>query len=421
VAKNADLAFDYFNKAMLKGVHEAGLDVGRCYENGVGVERDRNKAIVYYAINGTKKSYSELKRIGSTSVRAAIIASKNNMWWQCASIVESNALSHMEYCKKMGYDVDECVKLMGIVGDCYFEGKGRKQDYTEAIKYYKIGAETKFHVDAHSLRQLAECYEKGLGCVADSSKAEELRKMASIEDESNEFSKHSLVEELWTKYSNNKIVRENVDNIVMLVTLYDAATSWHHPWPPQEKTSEFRMGSGEVHHVSLEQGQHLYETVSSTNRQLKHVLTGKLAVTNKRFVFIAGDKLKSIPFREIERFSSNWLCGREGTITLSIKDRARSLVLRVCDAMYLSVIYWYYNSSEFRQKFDKHTAYDVFDLRRHELARWLYSKAEPGIDALMQKQNVPSVSSPGNSGTGCCVPFIVMIGAAIWLAKMCIC
>jgi TPR repeat protein len=41
------------------------------------------------------------------------------------------------------------------LGDCYYEGKGVKQDYKLAVKYYQLAADREF---AYAQNNLGKCY-----------------------------------------------------------------------------------------------------------------------------------------------------------------------------------------------------------------------------------------------------------------------
>lgn len=93
--------------------------LGKCYENGLGVEKDGNMAVILYS-------------------------------------------------KASNRGIDEATNAFG---DIYFEGKAVKQDYTKAMNAYKKAADRK---DPEGMNNLGICYLRGFGVQKDEKKAANL-------------------------------------------------------------------------------------------------------------------------------------------------------------------------------------------------------------------------------------------------------
>ena len=116
---NAEMAFQkYMVAASDYGRPEAQLEVARCYQNGIGVEKNAENAVVWY-----KKA-----------------AEQGNAEAQCA------------------------------LGTCYDDGIGTEKNEDEAVKLYKSAAEQEC---PEAQYKLGRCYFFGVGVERDENKAVE--------------------------------------------------------------------------------------------------------------------------------------------------------------------------------------------------------------------------------------------------------
>src|SRR5262249_44510959 len=108
VAKDDKEAVKWYRQAADKGHSAAMYNLARKYENGEGVEQDRAEALRWYrnaAALGDGDASKAVERLEPKKVDAAQVA----RWY--------------------------------ARGDNYYYGKGVKQDYTEAVKWYRRAAE----------------------------------------------------------------------------------------------------------------------------------------------------------------------------------------------------------------------------------------------------------------------------------------
>lgn len=155
VKKNPLKAFYYFSLASDNKDGESTWYLARCYENGVGLSPQLNKAFQNYV-----KAY------------------------------------------KLGY-----TPALTDIGNCYFDGKGVEQNYIEAVRYYKLAADSG---DINALYDLAEAYESGKGVEVNIQKALEFYKEAANK-------KHALAEyRLASMYEQGKGVEKDLEKASIL-------------------------------------------------------------------------------------------------------------------------------------------------------------------------------------------------------------
>lgn len=69
---------------------------------------------------------------------------------------------------------------MYLLGKCYEQGKGVKQDYAKARSLYEKAAQRTDHVGAPAMVYLGDMYAKGLGVVVDTAKAKAWYQKAAV-------------------------------------------------------------------------------------------------------------------------------------------------------------------------------------------------------------------------------------------------
>lgn len=164
-------SFEWFVKAAAAGSTCSQIEVGDMYANGKGVEKDIQKALEWY----TKAA--DAGETGALLKVADLYAEMSVSYYQKAA--SSGITKAMEKLAEQYYRAGDYVnagtwyrKLNDYghynlrVGNCYYELKC----YTEAIKYYHIGANNR---DAESLIALGKCYYLGHGVPMDKAKADE--------------------------------------------------------------------------------------------------------------------------------------------------------------------------------------------------------------------------------------------------------
>ena len=78
------------------------------------------------------------------------------------------------------------------LGDCYLEGKGVKQDYVEAVKWYRKSAE----LNTKGKIYLAVCYLQGIGVNQDYTEAVKLINRLNVFSPIHFFSYTDLLQQL---------------------------------------------------------------------------------------------------------------------------------------------------------------------------------------------------------------------------------
>ena len=144
-------------------------------------------------------------------------------------------------------------------------------------------------------------------------------------------------------------------------------------------STSFLLNSSDIVHYELPDTE-MYETVSSTNQKRRHVGTGTLLLTEKRIVFICGGSIKSIPFREMSTFSTDWL-PHKGWLRLSILKKARGISFLTSSPLLCGLVFWYYRDDTFREQIRQYCGIDKLDPRRHETVKLLLGKMTNSVNA----------------------------------------
>jgi len=173
---------------------------------------------------------------------------------------------------------------------------------------------------------------------------------------------------------------------------------------PIVRKSSLIPQQGEVIHERL-QNSSLYESISSSNTNLRFLGFGDLYITNKRFAFVFNSQVRSIPYRDIEVFTSDWVPD-SGRIRVSVSSRARVTEFQVANVLKASFYYSYYTDQAFAAEFKS-----AGDLRRKSLQRQslIDSLSAKAKDGYTRKASAKSEAVGQPDGTGCAMPF------AVWL------
>lgn len=194
--KNPELSFSLYSKAFELGVVQAGVEIGRCYANGYGTEKDEKKALEYYlkaAGRGIPSSFrlvAECFLFGKGTERNPLEAKK---WYEklvkhdyssygifptgddylflgiaCKLSAENKASfkKAFEYFQKSAAEGNP--NGINEVGECYFYGIGVKEDNNKAFEMFKKSADKDC---AFAYKNLGHCYSKGFGVKENKGKA----------------------------------------------------------------------------------------------------------------------------------------------------------------------------------------------------------------------------------------------------------
>lgn len=171
-----------------KGDADAQFSLGTCYSHGNGVEKDLRKAEYWWikAASQCDGKFSYQYRLGYYYFYGFVLSKKYEQavyWWK-RSAGNGNilALKSLATCYSNGYGVEidltrafDLYKKLATTGDkeyayivgmCYYEGKGVKQDFEVAVSWFLKSAShqrgiTRGNKDAQYM--LGYCFFNGIG------------------------------------------------------------------------------------------------------------------------------------------------------------------------------------------------------------------------------------------------------------------
>ena len=172
-AGNAEMAFqNYMVAASDYGHPEAQLKVARCYQNGVGVAKNAENAVVWYKKAAEQGNAEAQCALGECYYQAFGVEKneKEARRWYEAAATQGNAtaqymigrlyaeLSYNEAAVKWYTKAaeQECPEAQYELGDCYSYGIGVAKDLEQAFEWYKKAAEKDL---ALSQKNLGRIYE----------------------------------------------------------------------------------------------------------------------------------------------------------------------------------------------------------------------------------------------------------------------
>lgn len=162
--KNEESGFKFIKQAFDQDIEEAYGPIGRCYFHGVGVAKDRKKAMDIFAKGALDNNDAECQFLLSLCYGSRNGKNRDSdlefFWVKCAA--------------DQGH-----ASAINNLGDCYEKGRGVERDYAMALKYYLKAKELDAAIAWCSL---GECYEKGLGVEKDGKKAIEMYEEAIRRD-----------------------------------------------------------------------------------------------------------------------------------------------------------------------------------------------------------------------------------------------
>ena len=197
-------AFKLYSITAKKGMPEAQWLLAKCYEDGVGIEKNEKEAEYWYT-KSANQNYLEAEK----SLAALYSFSSNGLsddkkafyWYEkAANHGDSWAQYWLGEFYLDGKGVDESKVQAAVwfekaaisgfdcaierIGECYYYGEGVAQDYKKAIMWFEKIAETGWCNVNRARKHLVECYEKGLGVEKNEEKAKywQSKVMDEIED-----------------------------------------------------------------------------------------------------------------------------------------------------------------------------------------------------------------------------------------------
>lgn len=147
-------AFDYFMKAADAQNADAMDNLGNCYKNGDGVDKDIEKAAEWY-----RKS-AECGWLSGVYHYATCLRKGEG--------VEKDEKEALRWYMKAGASGHG--RSLNMLGSCAEKGHGMNEDPELAFEWYRLAAESG---DAESMNDLGRCYHNGYGCEENESLGDE--------------------------------------------------------------------------------------------------------------------------------------------------------------------------------------------------------------------------------------------------------
>ena len=188
VEKNLSEAVKWYRKAAEQGDAQAQFNLGVCYANGDGVEKNPTEAVKWWrkaAEQGVAQAQYNLGICYAFGKGVEKNPTEAVKWWRkAAEQGDAQAQYNLGNCYAFGDGVEknlsEAVKwwrkaaeqgdapAQCNLGICYAFGKGVEKNPTEAVKWYRKAAEQGF---ATAQYNLGICYYKGTGMIQNNIKA----------------------------------------------------------------------------------------------------------------------------------------------------------------------------------------------------------------------------------------------------------
>lgn len=158
--ENTEEGLKYFQLAAAQNGDAAGraqVRLGWCYQNGVGVKKDLQKALEYYQLAlgngfmGVQDPIDDIKK-HKTEPQAEVWATHG--YWCYEYLNYERAVEYYRKAADQGNDRGQYE-----LAKCYFYGNGVEQDYAKAVKYYRLA-----HKQGNSYVSGDEAYVFGQKC-----------------------------------------------------------------------------------------------------------------------------------------------------------------------------------------------------------------------------------------------------------------
>lgn len=182
IPEDKKAAFEWYLKAAEQKNPEAAYEVGRCYEEGEGVERDPKKAVTWYqqAAEGEEPFVEALVALGRCCQnRIGIEALKQDQEQKGqAKEVDYYSKRAVAYFIEAAKQEDDEAEYE--LGNCYEHGLGTPIDQKKAFACYHKAAELGH---AKAQLQLGLFLQNGIGCEANLTEAARWYEKASLQEE----------------------------------------------------------------------------------------------------------------------------------------------------------------------------------------------------------------------------------------------
>ena len=164
VNKDSEKAFMWFMKAAKQGYVKGQHNVGVCYYNGNGVDQNRNEAFLWFK-KAADQGYPNSEEVLGTC------------YFQGQGVEKDNTQGFKWYMKAANQGF---AKAQDKLARCYYYGRGVDKDYVQAAFWYRKAAEQNY---ALAQSGLGFCYYNGHGVEKDYSQAVNLFRKAAAQGE----------------------------------------------------------------------------------------------------------------------------------------------------------------------------------------------------------------------------------------------
>lgn len=172
VSKNPVKAFQLYTKAANDDDAEAQMYLGHCYNEGIGIEVDKQKAQEWFSKAMSKYLYESQERKSEGAYIQMGICYENG--WG----VNKDYLLAI-FCFRQS----SAPTAKYHIGLCYYNGTGVTRDYSQAFKLFYDASTSEFP-SSLAMQYLSRCYRFGRGVSQNIAKADEwLRKSLEGDDE----------------------------------------------------------------------------------------------------------------------------------------------------------------------------------------------------------------------------------------------
>ena len=180
-AGNAEMAFQqYMVAARDYGHPEAQFEVARCYQNGTGVEKNEENAVVWYKKAAEQCDAEAQCALGECYYQARGVEKDDKearKWYEAAATQGNVTAQYMtgRLYAELSYNVpavkwytkaaeQECPEAQYELGVCYEAGDGVGKDEAKAAELYRKAAVQGY---AEAQKKLGDCYTHGIGVAKD--------------------------------------------------------------------------------------------------------------------------------------------------------------------------------------------------------------------------------------------------------------
>ena len=180
-AGNAEMAFQqYMIAARDYGHPEAQFEVARCYQNGTGVKKSEENALVWYKKAAEQCDAEAQCALGECYYQARGVEKDDKearRWYEAAATQGNVTAQYMtgRLYAALSYNVaavkwytkaaeQECPEAQYELGVCYEAGDGVGKDEAKAAELYRKAAVQEY---AEAQKKLGDCYTHGTGVAKD--------------------------------------------------------------------------------------------------------------------------------------------------------------------------------------------------------------------------------------------------------------